>query len=130
MSPIRFFPEEENPALRRIFAIALICLPPVAGVAALWGLEQAASALAGGALILLCGLWTHAAVRGGFGVGPKRMKRRLWWRVGWRFLLLAVALYAILRAPWIRPESLVAGLSLYFPAVLIELAVELLIAKR
>ena len=130
MSPIRFFPEEENPALRRVFAVALICLPPLAGAAALWGPEQAASALAGGVLILLCGLWTHAAVRGGFGVGPERMKRRLWWRVGWRVLLRAVALYAILRAPWIRLESLVAGLSLYFPAIVIETAIESLSAKR
>ncbi len=122
---LSLFPDEGMPALRRIFGVALVCLPIVLIAAALWGLEHAASALSGGLLILLCGLWTHAAVTGAFSISPKSMKRRLWWRIGWRFLLLAITLYAILQAPWLRLESFIAGLSLFVPAVLIETAIEL-----
>ena len=125
MRSVRFFPAEKDPALRRIFAAALVCLPIVAAGAAFWGVEHLAGASAGGLLILLCGLWTHAAVRGGFAISTKKMKHRLWWRIGWRFVLLAVGLYAILQAPWLRLESFIAGLSLFLPAVLVETAIEL-----
>ena len=125
MKGVRFFPEEKDTALRRIYVAAIVCLPIVAAGAAFWGVEHFASASAGGLLILLCGLWTHGAVRGGFAISTTKMKRRLWWRIGWRFVLLVVGLYAILQAPWLQLESFAAGLSLFIPAVLIETALEL-----
>jgi hypothetical protein len=119
------FPEESNPVLRRVYLFALAMLLPVTLISALWGVDYAASALAGGLLILLCGLWTHAAVKGVFSVSARKMKRRLWWRVAWRFILLAITLYAILHAPWLRLTTLIAGLSLFVPAIMLELIVEL-----
>ena len=122
---IRLFPEERDRTLRRVFVAAIALFPLVVAGAAFWGLESAASAAAGGLLILLCGLWTHAAVRGQIGISAKRMRRRIWWRAGWRFGLLAVGVYAILHAPWLRLEPFIAGLSLFFPAILVELVFEM-----
>jgi hypothetical protein len=74
---MNFFPEETDSTLRRIYSVASALLPVVTAAAAYWGLEHAASAASGGLIVLLCGLWTHAAVKGGFSTSPKRMKRRL-----------------------------------------------------
>ena len=120
MVHIRLFPDEENRTLKRVFLIAAATLPVAVAVSAFWGWRHAASAFTGGALILLCGFWTYAGIKGIFSPSPKKMRRRLWWRLGWRYLLLALALYAILQAPWLRAGSFVVGLSLFVPAVLIE----------
>jgi hypothetical protein len=120
MPEVRWFPREENRSLKRIYALALLALPPVVAVSAFWGPDHAASAFTGGALILLCGLWTHAGIKGLFSPNPKKMRRRIWWRVVWRYLLLGLALYAILQAPWLRLGSFIAGLSLFVPAILVE----------
>jgi hypothetical protein len=126
---MNFFPEETDSTLRRIYSVASALLPVVTAAAAYWGLEHAASAASGGLIVLLCGLWTHAAVKGGFSTSPKRMKRRLWWRIGWRFILLAITLYAILRASWLHLEPFIAGLSIFVPAIVVELFIELFAKK-
>ena len=48
------------------------------------------------------------------------MRRRFWLSLTWRYLLLAVALYAMLQAHWLRAESFIVGLSLFVPAMFIE----------
>lgn len=106
--------------MRRIYALALISLPVVVAVCAFWGLDHAAGAFSGGVLILLCGLWTHAGIHGVFSPNPRKMRRRLWLKLTWRYLLLAVALYAILQAPWLKAGSFIVGLSLFVPALLLE----------
>jgi len=121
---MNFFPEETDRTLRRTYIAALALLPVVTGGAAFWGLGHAASALTGGLLILLCGLWTHGAVKGVYTISQKRMRRRLWWRVSWRFVLLAITLYAILQAPWLQLEPFIAGLSIFLPAIVVELVFE------
>ena len=126
---VRFFPEENNPTLRRVGLGAFVLLPVIVAAASPWGPASAASAFAGALLMLLCGLWTHAAVKGQLFISPKRMRRKLWWRIAWRFILLGVALYAILQAPWLRLEPLIAGLSLFFPAILVNLIIELVAGK-
>ena len=122
---IRLFPQERDKTLRRVFVAAMVMLPVVTAGSAFWGFESAASAAAGALLILLCGIWTHAAVRGQIGISTKRTRRRIWWRAGWRFALLAIGVYAILQAPWLRLVPFIAGLSLFFPAILVELVCEM-----
>jgi hypothetical protein len=121
---MNLFPLETEGTLRRTFLVALLLLPAVTAASALWGIEHSASAFSGGLIVLLCALWTHAAVKGAFAADPKRLQRRLWWRVSWRFVLLAVTLYAILQAPWLHLESFIAGLSIFLPAIIVELIVE------
>jgi len=121
---MNFFPEETDITLRRTYIAALALLPVVTGGAAFWELGHAASALTGGLLILLCGLWTYGAVKGVYVIGQKRVRRMLWWRVSWRFVLLAITLYAILQAPWLQLEPFIAGLSIFLPAIVVELVLE------
>jgi|GEM_PF-5841369 len=129
MPKVTLLPAGLQPALKRVLVMALVALPVVIAAAAPFGPEHAAGAAAGGLLILLCGLWTLAAVAGLAGDEAAGMLKKLWLRLAWRFVLLGAALYAILQAPWLRLESFIAGLSLFVPAVAIEAAIELTAPK-
>jgi hypothetical protein len=104
----------------RLFRTALWLLPLVSLACLPWGWEAAASALIGGAVLLLAASLTQSAVAGALAGDDRRLKRRLWLRLGWRLPLLALGLYAMVQATWVRLPPLIAGLSLFFPALVVE----------
>jgi F0F1-type ATP synthase assembly protein I len=107
----------------RIFNIMLIELPVVTALSWLWGWQWGLSALCGGATVLLAASLTRTAVAG-MSAEERNPKRRIWLRLGWRLLLLALCLYAMLQAPWMRLMPLIVGMSLLFPALVVELILE------
>jgi hypothetical protein len=107
----------------RIFNIMLIELPIVTALGWLWDWPWGLSAFCGGATVLLAASLTRAAVAG-MKEGERNPKRRIWMRLGWRLLLLALCLYAMLQAPWMRLMPLIIGMSLLFPALVVELILE------
>lgn len=106
----------------RLFRTALLILPVIALACLPWGWEAAASALIGGGVLLLAASATQSAVSGALIGEERRLKRRLWLRLGWRLPLLALGLYAMVQATWVRLPPLIAGLSLLFPALVVEFA--------
>lgn len=119
-----------NRHFSRILNLATAMLPALVAFAAIWGWQAASSTLLGGLLVLLCAHLTRAAIEGVEADDKQRMKRNIWRRLWWRLLLLALTLYAMLQAPWIRLEPLVLGLSLFFPAVVAELIIEIIESRK
>lgn len=107
----------------RLFRICLALLPLLTLACLPWGWEAAVSCLTGGTALLAAFSATRAAVTG-VAVDDVKIRGRLRLRLAWRLLLLALCLYAMLQAPWTRLVPLTVGLSLFFPALVVELVIQ------
>ena len=115
--------------LKRTFFIALGILPVTSAIAFIWGWEHAFSAIAGGATILLMASATFVVINGGLVNDPKQMGKKIAIGLSWRLILLVVSLYAMLLTPWVKLFSLMAGLSVFFPAIVAEFIIQQLESK-
>lgn len=107
--------------LKRLFILGWIYLGIISGVCLIWGWQSFLSALTGGIILILATSATSSAVGGVALEDHTKICRQIWFRLGWRLLLLALCLYAMLQAPWVRLEPLTAGLSLIFPVLVTDL---------
>jgi diacylglycerol kinase len=115
--------------LDRLFRTAVVILIVLVALTFIWSWQWAASAAVGGGTILLAASATSTAVAGG-GAERRKLVSRLWFRLSWRLLLLALCLYAMLQAPWVRLVPLLLGLALFFPALVVELILEQSVDKK
>ena len=85
------------------------------------GWREALSALTGGLVIISATWLTIGAIEILAADDPKKMRRKIQLQLVWRLLLLGGCLYVMLQTNWMRLIPLAAGLSLLFPAIIIEM---------
>ena len=121
---------ETKKRLNRIVVIAIILLVVSSG-AWLWaGWQHAISNALGAFTIVMIVSLTFSAVSSVFGKEKAEMKRSLWIKLIGVICFLALAVTVMAFVPWIRRIPLLVGLSVFLPAMLIELVINQIGEKK
>lgn len=111
--------------LSRILYVSLGVLAVLSAICwFFWNWQGGASCALGGIGILLAGWVTVAAVSGVANADSKTMRRKIAIRLVIRFLLFIAYFTLLFTADWLIFEPLVIGMSLLFPALIIDSAIE------
>jgi hypothetical protein len=114
---------DSQKTLKRLFIIGAIYLAALTATSLLWSWQHSVSAFVGGMLILSSASATNITIT--IGMRDKQKSGgKTWWHLVPRLLLIALCGYAMLQAPWMEYISLVFGLSLFFPALVVEVVLE------
>jgi len=111
--------------LGRIGLIAFACLVVLSGISwFFWSWQGAVSCFMGGLGILLAGWVTIAAV-GGVATDSNDVRRAIAYRLVVRFLIFIAYFIALFNVPILIFEPLMIGMSLLFPALVLDSIVEM-----
>ena len=114
---------EYQKSSERVFLFAVVLLAVLILACLPWGWKHSASAAIGGLMILASASATELTITLGLGDKEKRAGKT-WWHLVPRLLLIALCGYAMLQTPWMEYIPLVLGLSIFFPALIIEVILE------